>query len=457
MDRSEENGMGITNTYDRKKYDDVYKRKKFKEEYFNNKKTTKDYITSETLHIDTNAAKNKYGSKHYTKHTADVDHIIPVKKVYEKSKNNPFLSDKDVRDIANAKSNYRVTQSSLNRAKSDSSNINYAKSSNIDSISKAKLVGDQAKAETSLAINTTIKTGTNIANDFKNGAQQTLEGAAIPIMVEGVHNLVQVAMGEKEFEEAAKDMTNLTTEIAVTGGSIKVTTTALTSIMKNSNSEQLKNFANSNQVAKIVAVAFIVKDSVFNYIEGKIDGGQFLYEIGEKGVGLVGATIGFEIGKDIGCIAGGFIGQALIPVPVVGAVVGEVVGSLVGAFVGSMIISIACTEIYKQAIRLFKSYNYVQEYERTLAKLNILVDEALEEMEYQREALKTLISDKYNEWDMEFDLGFKKIFESSLEDDYDGITEGINTILNALGEEVRFKTNEEFDDFFMDENAVFTF
>ena len=80
--------LGVCQEYDRTKYDNVYKRKKFKEEHFGDNKTSKDYITGETLHIDTNASKNKYGKKHYSKHTADTDHIVPEKIVHEKLKNN---------------------------------------------------------------------------------------------------------------------------------------------------------------------------------------------------------------------------------------------------------------------------------------------------------------------------------------------------------------------------------
>ena len=136
---------------------------------------------------------------------------------------------------------------------------------------EAKLVGDHAKAKVSITANTTVRTVNNMGNEFKSGAVNSLELSAIPLMVEGVHNLYLVANGEKKFEEAAKDMGKLTTNIALTGGGRQVITTGLDNTLKNKSSELLKKIGNSNQVTQIITIALILKDSVIKYVNGEID------------------------------------------------------------------------------------------------------------------------------------------------------------------------------------------
>lgn len=92
---------------DRSKYDDVQKRKAFKEEQYGNKKTIKDPYTGKDLHRNGNAALNKYGEKHVNEHKSQTDHTISLEKVVNKNKNNTFLSDEDIKEIANIQENYK--------------------------------------------------------------------------------------------------------------------------------------------------------------------------------------------------------------------------------------------------------------------------------------------------------------------------------------------------------------
>ena len=95
-------------------------------------------------------------------------------------------------------------------------------------------------------------------------------------------NLCKVANGEKEFNEAAKDMGKLTMSVAVSGGTIRVVSTGVTNLMKNSGKEALKKVANSNQVMQVITVSLIVKDSVIKYVNGEIDSKHFLRKSGKK-------------------------------------------------------------------------------------------------------------------------------------------------------------------------------
>lgn len=100
---------------DRAKYDDTAKRKQFKEEVYGERKTITDPYTGKTLHKDADAALNKYGKNYANEHKSQTDHTIPLKKVVDRNKNNTFLSDEDIKEIANIKENYKEINGSLRK------------------------------------------------------------------------------------------------------------------------------------------------------------------------------------------------------------------------------------------------------------------------------------------------------------------------------------------------------
>ena len=86
---------------DRAKYDDLTKRKQFRDAQFGDKQTIKDPYTGETLHKSTKAAQNKYGKNRANYHTAQTDHTIPIETVYDKTRNNVFIDDNGIKKIVN--------------------------------------------------------------------------------------------------------------------------------------------------------------------------------------------------------------------------------------------------------------------------------------------------------------------------------------------------------------------
>lgn len=423
---NKENTLGVSQEYNRKNYDDVTKRNKFKKEYFGDEKVKKDCYTKKIVHYSSKSAKAKYGEKKYTCHSTDVDHIIPEKKVYENLKSNPFLRDEDVRRIANDESNYRVVSSKLNRQKRDNSNIKVAfnGSIDVDLDGKVKMIVDQVKAGTNVKANATRATVKNVSSEFSSGAINSLEDAAIPLMVEGVNNLIQVANGDKEFNEAVKDMGEVTSKVVVRGGTVKVITTGINNVIRNGSSQLVnKIVANSNIIVKLINVALILKDSTFKFINGEISGKEFFKEIGEKGVELVASSMG------------AVVGQILIPIPII------------GAMIGAIITSISCGEI-------FKSIKTLREHERKADYIEKLANIALAEMKKQREILEEIVEKELKVFDDSISNGFNQIYDSMISNDMEGFAGGLDTILSVFNETVMFKTREEFDDFFDDENAI---
>ena len=78
-------------------------------------------------------------------------------------------------------------------------------------------------------------------------------------------------------------------------------------------------------------------------------------------------------------------------------------------------------------------------------------------MENQRTILEKIIKDEFEKWDNHFDLGFKKIYYGSLNNNIEEVSSGLNNILDVFSSKVAFSTKDEFDKFFDDENAIFEF
>lgn len=420
--------LGVSQKYIRKAYDNSYKRKKAKEEFFGNRSSKKDYITGETVHRTDKAAINKYGKKNYTKHTVDTDHINPLERIHGKLRKNPFLNDSDVKEIANDSSNLRVTQRKLNREKQELGNIDLIKKNRgkFDSEKKKKLVSDQINSSTKIYSNAAKKTVINVSNEFYDGATTAVKDLCVPLMVEAVNNLIQVASDEKKLSEVTEDMAIITTKVAVSGGGYKVTTTGLTNILKNSGNEMLKKVGESNHVGKIVVAAAIVANSTYRYLNGDINGKEFFTEIGEKGVGVIGGTIGY------------IAGQALIPIPVIGGII------------GSMIVSFVCEDIYKTFMTL-NDYKEREEEVKNIAK------SAKIELGRQRLVLSERINKELNGIDILKDSGFKMIYDGLMNENYSLLDNGLKALAEIINEDLAFQNIEDFDEFFMDEDLEFAF
>ncbi len=429
------NSYGIAQEYNKqnrdKLWDSTNGKREFKETVFTDgKKIFDDPISGQKLHSTQKAAQQKYhmasGSKAWAKHSPETDHIVPLKEIHDRVKINPFLSDADIKEIANNQDNYRVTSKSFNTSKGEKSDLKFVfdKGNSLSLDGRKTLLKEKIGAETNLATQFAARTIKNAGTEFLDGAVFSLEASAIPLMIESVNNLCLIANGEKEFSDAAKDMGKLTLSVAGTGGAIRVVSTGVTNVLKNSKKETLQKIANSNQVMQIITVSLIVKDSIVKYVNGEIDGKEFFEEIGEKGLGMVTGSIG------------AIAGQALIPIPIVGAVI------------GSMIVSTVCMDIVK-------SYRTINEYKKIESQVTTLSEQALYEMNRQQEILKLLINEEYSEWNTQFNNAYEMIYNGTFNDDANMIINGLDNIMSVFGKNVAFKTQQSFDEMFFDDNCIF--
>lgn len=457
VSQSANSELGITQEYNKENRDKLWdsqsRKTEFKEKQFNGKNTYEDSISGKTLHKNQNAAQNKYHmrneagevvSSKWAEHSAETDHINALKDLHEKHKENPFLSDKDFKEIVNSDENYRILSKSLNTSKGDKSDwqMIFDKNSELTFEGRTQMAKEKIKSDVALTTKFAARTGKNIGTEFASGAKDTLSNSVIPLTVEAVSKLIKVAQGEESLGDAAKDMAKTTMSVAVAGGSNRVVIDMVTTKFANSSSVVLKNIAGSNQVGQIVAVALIVQESALQYINGDIDGKEFIQQVGIKGTTMVAGMIGGQVGKEIGAIIGGAIGTALIPIPGAGTGVGMVAGEVIGQILGTIITTVACGTI-ATAINVMK---HMDDYKKIADQFDRISSDAIKEIENQRLHFKKIIEEEYHIRKKEINEGFEQILVNSFEEccNVQGINSGIDQVLSAFGKSVRFESVEEY-------------
>lgn len=457
-------------TGNRNLFDDVSKREKYKESIFDGKSTTTDFITGETLHKNRQATVNKYGVNKANYHTGQVDHINPLEQVHSTAKKIPFLTDEDVRIAANREWNYRFTQSHFNQSKQSKTNFEMAKKSFQDGKYEegAKLISDgitsnalvtaelgarASKNAGELAVKTTYKTihdtaksispkltveikqqlGESVKN-LKQNIGEDLSAAAVPMTISAVNALVCVTKGEKSAKEAGKEVAVQTGAMVVTEELKKFGINTANQAIKQSGIKLLQQTAKTNMVANAVAMGFMVKDSVVSWIDGKINDEEFVEQVARTGTLLAAQSMGAVIMAEQ---LGKAIGSTVIPIPVVGAIIGGIAAS------------VACECMFSL---MDAAKNHIVEDKRNLVAK--IASEALEEMNYQRKILQEYLEDEKLVFERNICYGFDAIIDGMYKNDANAIAGGLNVILGNFDKKVAFATEKEFDDFFMDENAV---
>ena len=122
-----------------------------------------------------------------------------------------------------------------------------------------------------------------------------------------------------------------------------------------------------------------------------------------------------------------------------------------GLVATSLLVTTVCSEIYALYGWLRSDDNRSSE---KLARISRLEREALAEMEYQRNILKDIVNSHNQLLDEKVAIGFDYIFQGSVANNAETVAKGLDEILCLVKKSVKFKTMDEFNEFFDDENAV---
>jgi hypothetical protein len=269
--------------------------------------------------------------------------------------------------------------------------------------------------------NPELSTAKDIAKvSHKAGVEAMKAGAAIGGGISLIKNLVAVAKGEKEPDEAALSVAKDTGTAAVVSYGTTFAGSALKGFMQNSKRAIIRDAAKTSLPGVIVTTALEAGKTFAKYIKGEIDGVQCLEELGEKGTGMVSSAMFATIG------------QILIPIPVVGGLIGSMVGyALSSAF-------------YKQLTGTLKEAKLARE---NRLRIEAECAEAIKMIRTYRAEMEAAISEYLSDHIAIFQAAFDDLKTALRLGDIDGFITGANSITRKLGGKPQFNTFAEFDTF----------
>ena len=448
---------------DRRKIDDPNKRKKYKEKTFGNKKTIKDPYTGEKLHSSSEAAKKKYKSK-ATKHASQTDHTVPCEQIWNRNKNNPFLSDKDLKEIANIDSNYKQINQKTNQEKGGKTNAQYVKGKlkkgEMTSDQAAKMVGEGVKAEIAVGLKTAELT---IKGAHKAGNEAGKEGVQVALAISSVEHAKRIIDGNEDWGEAILGIGIDTAEGYATayGETIvyssaegcskevadfiekigeKTSSKAIKKISQKASDSILKNCTAEN-FGKTAAVISKINNIMDRYQNGEIDDDEVMDSFAEAGIEMAAGEIGKMAGEVVGQYVGGAVGS-------VGGPIGTAIGASVGKFVGTVVGYVVSTVICN-CMKIARDKALGEEYKRRAKEFK----EIAERNRQYRIALEARLNQISEDHRRTFNFIFEEMHDGIVNNNSEQITESLSALCDNFGVKIAFENEVSFKRFMADPKA----
>lgn len=413
-----DSGLGVTQEYIRKNYDSQAARKAFHDSQFQGKKVITG-ADGEALHRSQTAAQNKYGEKRASYHQAQADHKDSIKAAHKRHKDNPFLTDRDIKEVINRQSNFQELSRHENASKGEHSE----KQCGVQSGDVRRVLNGIA-SETGtdvLLAGRTVKNAAGAVTDIvvskrMEALETGKETALVALTVSGLHNLAALASGEKDLVTALKDFTVDTASSFVSGAGLKMAQDIIAGMVDIVGAEQIANFvAGGLPVAEVAAITMTAK-CVMQYLDGTISEEECAIQILTNGAGALAYQFGMTIG-----------GPA-------------------GAVVASMVVTQVTNTIleYRQEKKIQRARD---------AEISRVLSHAMAEISRQRDLLEGYVKEELKRWDDTINIGFETILQSAANQDTSGISQGLNVILALFNTQVLYPNLEDFDRDFYDLNA----
>lgn len=419
--------------YTRSQLDNPYRRNtapnSFKNRQFNGYRVATDQYTGKKIYYSRVGADSAKGApRHFTTQTtSNVDHIQPID-VFNKRYSSQ-LSAEDARRILNSDCNLALTNEALNKAKNNSTNFQYLReqfkqgtpeditttynmlSAQLGADVNIKIEVESTKIRRNLQSNMQSKSMKNLieavgANTTKS-IQTGVSAAMVSLTVSSLNNLSYVASGKKDIKSALRDISSDTANSAVSAAGLDATQKIISGIADKAGAKQLASITKQQLPVAEIALANMVIGSVSRYLDGEISGEDCVIEILLNGAG----TYAYQLGM------------------------------LIGGPAGAVVTSVVVTQIANTIVeyRQMKKIAAARE-----AEINNVLREAMHEIICQRTAIKAYFDAERHRWDDAIDNGFALILSSALDQNSDGITDGLNMILALFNQQVLFPTTESF-------------
>lgn len=415
-------------TGNRQMYDSGAAKRGVKLDAFDKGTVVRDPYTGEKLVLRKADAKRLYGED-WTKHLAEGDHITPLEKIFNDNKDNPWIKNSDIKDIANSADNMQTVSRIFNNAKRSRSNEKFVNDSKylkktgveLTEEGKANAIKAGKNAEATVSKKAKVTTVENIVETGHNaGKVGAMNAGATTATMSGIMNIVSVIKGEKSVEDALADTAVDTGKAVATGYVMGGGLTTVCHTLSASTSSFLKALSDANVPGKIITAVVLTGNTFKQYIEGEISTQECLIKIGEKGLNT--AMTGYSM----------VVGQALIPIPVVGAAV--------GALIGSIATSTYCNKLMNDLKR--KELEH-QERVRIIAECEKIADQT----SALKAELELYLESYFKEYRNCFDEALSEIHMACQMGDADRVIDGANQITRKLGGKVYLENSTDIKQF----------
>lgn len=227
-----------------------------------------------------------------------------------------------------------------------------------------------------------------------------------------VRNALQVAQGNKEKEDALKDV--------VVDSASSATMAYITGVVEEGISVDLGD----GTVSMMVYGTVQISKQIIRYSNGEITEEQLANNIAEEGAYLVAAYIGKNVGEFVGGGIGMVIGNALFSG--IGGKIGYQVGREIGKIVGEMITTMVCSEV-------ISTIKFSKDFEKKNNKIISLYKNAEREISISKVRLMNIINVENEALRESINEGYEVIYAGIEQDSYELIRKGIACIGTRFG------------------------
>lgn len=279
----------------------------------------------------------------------------------------------------------------------------------------------------------TFETKAALSDMHQSGIQAGKIGAAFSGVSSGVSGLYQLSQGKTTKGEVAAQIIVDTSKGFATSYLTTAGSKGIVHGLAKAGVSQTTVGALTKSNAHVALAAGILKSgqSVTRYLQGEIDSEQLMGEISETAI--TGASAFYY----------GALGQAIIPIPIIGAMI----GSTVGYFVGSMLHQSGLIGLGEVAV--------VKVARERRERIEAMCLESIPLIRQHRLELEALLKAHFAERHQLLTQAFDGMEQSLVSWNADDFTQHLESVNQAFGKSLPFKSFNEFDIFMKDKESVF--
>ncbi len=279
----------------------------------------------------------------------------------------------------------------------------------------------------------TFETKAALSDMHQSGMQAAKIGAAFSGVSSGIGGLYQLSQGKTTTRKVAAQIIVDTSKGFATSYLTTAGSKGIVHGLAKAGVSQTTVGALTKSNAHIALAAGILKSgqSVARYLQGEIDSEQLMGEISETAI--TGASAFYY----------GALGQAIIPIPIIGAMI----GSTVGYFVGSMLHQSGLIGLGEVAV--------VKVARDRRERIEAMCLESIPLIRQHRLELEALLKTHFAERRQLLTQAFDGMEKSLVSWDADDFTQHLESVNQAFGKSLPFKSFNEFDAFMKDKDSVF--